>query len=271
MAGNLTGFLGQLLPLCYERFRVKFLSGPCRCLRRARAVLAVFAATCVLVGTSALAINPAQAAVCPAVNPPEITFDFIPKSPQLDRNRSVKWLNHKGASHNSGWFVTGLTRYAMQAKFEMRIEPVALGDGSYCLLPALIHPTVTVSEHLVYIASELPRGSCEYNVVYAHEGQHVAINQHMELDIRNALPKFLDAVTSDFSQMQPLSPRLAASRIRNLLSKYGRDFKLLLAKIDRNRQLDHGKIDTAAEYDRLSHACGPNSAFQTTLPAAMRK
>ncbi|WP_143589513.1 hypothetical protein [Thalassospira mesophila] len=221
--------------------------------------------------SGALPANRAQAAVCPAIAPPEITFDFIPKSPQLDRNRSVKWLNRKAASHNPAWFVTGLTSYAMQAKFEMRIEPVALGDGRYCLLPARIHPTVTVSEHLVYIASELPRGSCEYNVVYAHEGQHVAINQHMELDIRDALPKFIEQVTNDFSQMQPLPARIAAPRIQNLLSKYGRDFKSLLAKIDRNRQRDHGKIDTATEYDRLSHACGPNSAFQTTLPAAMRR
>jgi len=216
-------------------------------------------------------VNPAQAAACPVVSPPEIAFDFVPKSPQLDRNRSVKWLNRKAASHASGWFVTGLTSYAMQAKFEMRIEPVALGDGRYCLLPARIHPTVTVSEHLVYIASELDRGSCEYDVVYAHEGQHVAINQHMELDIRNALPTFLDDVTRDFSRMQPISARLAASRIQNLLSRYGRDFKSLLAKIDNARQRDHAKIDTPAEYTRLSHACGPNSAFQTTLPAAMRR
>ncbi|WP_114089140.1 hypothetical protein [Thalassospira profundimaris] len=212
----------------------------------------------------------AHAATCPAVTAPKIAFDFEPKSPQLDRHRSVRWLNNQHA-HNANWFVTGLTSYAMQARFEMRIEPVALGDGRYCLQPALIHPTVSVTEHLVYIASELEKGSCEYDVVYAHEGQHVAINQHMELDIRKALPDFLDQVTDDFARMPPMSARVAPSRIRSLLSKYGLEFKALLAKIDARRQRDHAKIDTAKEYARLSHACGPNSAFQTTLPAAMRR
>ncbi len=212
----------------------------------------------------------AYAATCPAVTPPKIAFDFEPKSPQLDRHRSVRWLNSQHV-HNANWFVTGLTSYAMQARFEMRIEPVALGNGRYCLQPALIHPTVSVTEHLVYIASELTKGSCEYDVVYAHEGQHVAINQHMELDIRKALPDFLQQVTDDFDRMSPLSGQMASSRIRSLLSKYGLAFKALLAKIDARRQRDHAKIDTAEEYRRLSHACGPNSAFQTTLPAAMRR
>ncbi|WP_245881160.1 hypothetical protein [Thalassospira marina] len=224
----------------------------------------------VILGVVAFGGQGAYAASCPTVTPPKITFDFEPKSPQLDRNRSVRWLNSK-TTHSADWFVTGLTSYAMQAKFEMRIEPVALGNGTYCLLPALIHPTVSVTEHLVYIASELPKGSCEYDVVYAHEGQHVAINQHMELDIRNALPAYLAQVTDDFARMQPLPAQMASARIRNLLSKYGREFKALLAKIDATRQRDHARIDTAQEYERLSHACGPKSAFQTTLPAAMRR
>ncbi len=187
----------------------------------------------------------------------------------LDRHRSVRWLNSR-AGGGSRYLVAGLTEYEMRASFDMRFEPREVGFGRYCLDPVRVSPKVDVVKHLVYIASELERGSCEYDVVYAHEGEHVKVNQGMEADIRAALDDLVNDVVGKVSAMFPLSADNVPSAIKRLLSEYGRDFKRRLRDIDRRRREEQRQIDTPEEYQRLSLACGPNSAFQTVLQQAIR-
>ncbi|MCC9620821.1 hypothetical protein LPB41_03870 [Thalassospira sp. MA62] len=185
----------------------------------------------------------------------------------LDRHRSVKWLNSR-ASGGPGYLVTGLTEYEVNASFDMRLEPRDVGGGRYCLDPVRVSPKVDVVKHLVYIASELRPGSCEYNVVYAHEGEHVQINRGMEADLRVALDDMIADIRRTTERLSPMPASEAARSINRLLGEFGREFKRRLRDIDRNRRNAHKLIDTPAEYQKLSLACGPNSAFQTVLPQA---
>jgi hypothetical protein len=210
----------------------------------------------------------AQTPSCKNVERPKVGLDFVPKSPMLDHTRSVRWLNRHGEG-GQGWFVTGLTKYQMHATFDMRIEPVAVSANYYCLVPVRVTPHVIVDTHLVYISSELAKGSCEYNQVYEHEGRHVIVNQQMEANIQKALPQFIDTIVQNFSAMAPVPVNRVQLRSQQLLGYYAREFRAVLAKLDRKRAADQRKIDTRAEYERLSLSCGPNSAFQTILPAAM--
>lgn len=226
----------------------------------AKMVLVVSA--CFLVATPATAQT-----TCGPVRTPETTLVFNHKDPQLDRHRSVRWLNSR-AGGSARYVVAGLTEYELRATFEMRLEPRDVGVGRYCLDPVRVSPKVDVSKHLVYIASELRRGSCEYDVVYAHEGEHVKINQGMEKDLRLSLDDMVGDITRQLGAMPPIRADNVSRTIKRLLSEYGRAFKRRLRDIDRVRQEKQKRIDTPAEYEKLSLACGPNSAFQTTLPRA---
>ncbi|WP_336080062.1 hypothetical protein [Thalassospira sp. CH_XMU1448-2] len=206
---------------------------------------------------------------CAPVRAPQATLEFNHKDPMLDRHRSVRWLNSR-AGGGSKYVVAGLTEYEMQASFDMRIEPREVGLGRYCLDPVRVNPKVNVVKHLVYIASELERGSCEYNAVYAHEGEHVKVNRGMEADIRAALDDLVNDVVGKVGAMFPMPAENVQSAIRRLLSEYGRDFKRRLRDIDRRRREEQRRIDTPEEYQRLSLSCGPNSAFQTVLQQAVR-
>ena len=211
----------------------------------------------------------AQQNNCAVARAPDARLSFINKAPMLDRHRSVRWLNNR-ANQGSRYMVTGLTEYELQAQFDMRLEPVEVAVGRFCLYPIRINPKVEVVKHLVYVASELERGTCEYDVVYAHEGQHVQINQHMERDIQRELDAMVAEITADFAAMRPVGAGDVQRLQRRLLAQYGRDFTRRLRVIDLARRDDHRAIDTPSEYERLSKACGPNSAFQTTLPQALR-
>lgn len=189
--------------------------------------------------------------------------------PMLDRHRSVRWLNSR-AGGSSRYLVAGLTEYEMQASFDMRFEPRNVGNGRYCLEVVRVSPKVDVVKHLVYIASELERGTCEYDAVYIHEGEHVKVNQGMEADIRRALDDLIEDVVTKVGAMFPLAADNVPGAIRRLLSEYGRDFKRRLRDIDRRRREEQRQIDRPEEYERLSLSCGPNSAFQTTLQQAAR-
>lgn len=133
-----------------------------------------------------------------------------------------------------------------------------------------VNPKVDVVKHLVYIPAELERGTCEYDVVYAHEGEHVKINQGMEADIRVALDDLVNDVVGKVGAMFPMSAENAQRAMRRLISEYGRDFKRRLTDIRRRSREKHRQLDTPQEYERLSLACGPNSAFQTVLQDAVR-
>lgn len=206
---------------------------------------------------------------CAPVRAPQASLEFNHMDPMLDRHRSVRWLNSR-AGGSPRYLVTGLTEYEMRASFDMRFEPREVGFGRYCLDPVRVSPKVDVVKHLVYIASELERGTCEYDVVYAHEGEHVKINQGMEADIRAALDDLVNDVVGKVSAMFPMPADNVPGAIKRLLSEYGRDFKRRINDIDRNRREQHKRIDTPAEYEKLSLACGPNSAFHTTLQEAAR-
>ncbi|MBX2831937.1 MAG: hypothetical protein KTR23_12255 [Rhodospirillales bacterium] len=223
-----------------------------------------------LVCAVVMSSGPAKAqGTCGPVKAPQAMLEFNHKDPQLDRHRSVRWLNAR-AGGGARYLVAGLTEYEMRASFDMRFEPRAVGFGRYCLDPVRVSPKVDVVKHLVYVASELNRGSCEYNVVYAHEGEHVKINQGMEADIRVALDDLVGDVVRKVDAMFPLAADNVPSAIKRLLSEYGRDFKRRLRDIDRHRREQHRQIDTPEEYEKLSLACGPNSAFQNDLQAAAR-
>jgi len=206
---------------------------------------------------------------CAPVRAPQASLEFNHMDPMLDRHRSVRWLNSR-AGGSPRYLVTGLTEYEMRASFDMRFEPRQVGFGRYCLDPVRVSPKVDVVKHLVYVASELERGTCEYDVVYAHEGEHVKINQGMEADIRVALDDLVNDVVGRVSAMFPMSAENTQSAMKRLLSEYGRDFKRRISEVDRNRREQHKMIDTPAEYEKLSMACGPNSAFHTVLQAAAR-
>jgi hypothetical protein len=222
--------------------------------------------------TGLLVLDASQAhaqGTCVPARAPETNLVFNHKDPMLDRFRSIRWLNSR-AGGDQRFLVTGLTEYEMAASFDMRFEPREVGFRRYCLDLVRVNPKVDVVKHLVYIPSELERGTCEYDVVYAHEGEHVKINQGMEADIRAALDDLVgDAVTS-VGAMFPMPADNVPGTIRRLLSEYGRDFKRRVNDIRRRSREEHRRIDTPQEYERLSLACGPNSAFQTTLQDAMR-
>ena len=206
---------------------------------------------------------------CAPIRAPEAFLEFNHVAPMLDRYRSIRWLNSR-AGGDPRFLITGLTEYEVNASFDMRFEPRQVGFGRYCLDPVLVNPKVDVVKHLVYIPAELERGTCEYDVVYAHEGEHVKINQGMEADIRVALDDLVNDVVGKVGAMFPMSAENAQRAMRRLMSEYGRDFKRRLTDIRRKSREKHRQLDTPQEYERLSLACGPNSAFQTVLQDAVR-
>ena len=87
--------------------------------------------------------NPAEAQQnsCAVARAPVARLSFINQDPMLDRHRSVRWLNNR-ANQGSRYMVTGLTEYELQARFDMRLEPVevgaALAIGDFLCLAALL-------------------------------------------------------------------------------------------------------------------------------------
>ena len=73
-------------------------------------------------------------------------------------------------------YVLGVTNMATEAGLNMNMTGSPRSDGSYCWSVTTLD-IVFRSINTVHIGSEIPRGSCLWNVVSKHEQAHVDVNE----------------------------------------------------------------------------------------------
>lgn len=120
----------------------------------------------------------AAAAECPpppaaAVNP---TVRLEVSEPKLIHHHDVDLLglpkiNHSFETVAPGWVMLGLTR--RNDEFSLAVRFLTAGR---CLWVEEVSARLGGDATDVYVASNYPAGTCEYNAVLTHENTHVAIN-----------------------------------------------------------------------------------------------
>ncbi|WP_043362710.1 hypothetical protein [Belnapia sp. F-4-1] len=140
------------------------------------------------------------------------------------------------------------SRVDWQSEIETRYREDA---GGVCARPARIVLGLVQSEHLVRIAGEIPRGSCLWREVLAHERRHVAVNRRT---LRAAAAQ-ARAATEAWALRAEGRDATFDVAMAGLQEGLRQAIEPALAGMREAREAAHRRIDSRAEYERLGQVC----------------
>jgi hypothetical protein len=189
-----------------------------------------------------------------------ITIRTVPSSPKIDSTRSLLAIRAMAHNEDPGKFSSashetpvGLTaaslRFDSSYQITSRVSP---RTGRVCAQISSFDLTFGFDNTIVYLARELPYGSCSYQTVMKHEYQHVQIDQNIVQFFGNRFHGLIDQAIKDIGVVDAASATEAEDHIRSTIKAYMKDLSYNLASM---RTQEQGKIDTPEEYKRLSKSC----------------
>jgi hypothetical protein len=219
-----------------------------------RAVLASLSCLVLLAASDAGA---APVAGCPAFDPPEVTVDLRSAPVARDHTRNAADLTampgrEPDPAGMAGGRVLGLAWVRYGNAQEMTIRLARLPSGAVCAAPAQVRVTFGYEERRVFVARELPEGTCIHAEVLAHEMRHVETDDSLLATYR---PRVETRLRSELRRITPVrasGEEEAKARIQAVMSQA---LNGLLRDFGGERSRLQARIDTLAEYKRVSASC----------------
>ncbi|MEN0036332.1 MAG: hypothetical protein AAGC78_04660 [Cellvibrio sp.] len=170
---------------------------------------------------------------------------------------SIRRLNDirlKTNDHASEGDMLGLTLAQLSWEYNVMYRSFQMLEPNiHCARPE-IKVDMVVINHTVYIAKELPRGSCEYEVIREHEYRHVKINEE---NFKNYAKKLADDFQKEFNSKIYYGPLDVVDKaIKDEMQKYWGPFiERTTKKLEKDGHNLHKSIDTPEEYARIPSMC----------------
>lgn len=222
---------------------------------------AMFTLLSCLFALSAIAGEPTPEQACDAIA--ERTANTVtPSIPELvvdEATQTTEDLALMSGFHNDNRStVGGITASAPLVRHEIISNLVLLPDGKgVCARPA-IHLTIGYQHLSVFMDWEIPRNSCIYNAIFAHEMHHVAIYKDY---LKNHLDAFRQNTDAKFNGKPYFFKSLyeAKQYIEILGDVFTQHLK---AQFMAEVSAEQYALDTEAEYSRMQMECaGGGHAF----------
>jgi hypothetical protein len=199
---------------------------------------------------------------CPAPRPAIPRIRILNPDPLVNTTQSMAWISDQLRRNARDWqrdprldrFIHAMGLTVAQWGTDVAVAGLAgLRGGRACFVATELHVRFGLQAHLVFIAREIPRGSCLWRDVHAHEMRHVGVNREsiraaasvLAADVETLARQGIstDGPTVEAAQQQALD------RLRAAVRRAEQAF-------DQRSTRGHVSIDTPEEYERASRACG---------------
>lgn len=155
-----------------------------------------------------------------------------------------------GSRHETPVGLT-VSRLGVQTSYLISTEGPAL-SAARCGQISEIRLAFGFENTTIYIAREVPSGTCGYMEVLAHENKHVATNKGILNDYQARVSQYL----ADAARQAGVIYGSSAAEVEQILrSRMTTPLKLLSDSITRDQNYRQSLIDTKEEYSRLSRSC----------------
>ncbi|HBM90279.1 MAG TPA: hypothetical protein DD400_00125 [Rhodospirillaceae bacterium] len=205
-------------------------------------------------------VSAEQSYGCPPFEEAKVVVRPLLNTPKIDTSQRLTALRAMASSKDQARFSStshetpvGLT--AANLKFDSSyqiVTKISPRDHKVCTQIGSFNLTFGFEDTTVYIAHELPYGSCSYKTVLEHEFQHVQTDRNLVRLYAQKFPALLKKAIREIGVLRVSSAPLAESMIRDTVSRYMHDLSKNLSTVREKQQL---KIDTKEEYARLSKSC----------------
>lgn len=181
--------------------------------------------------------------------PPPLRFDHDHSTAEITALRRVR-------APNVGQHCAGLTDAESELRTDYQMGSSRRSDSRvYRIWVDSVSVVFDYTRMDVYLSNQYGVGSCEYNVILAHEKRHVAIDERELLKYKDLMARALRHSRSIPGRAHSLRVRsleagkaILTRRIRAIVMPY-------LAKYKRALAIENGKIDTPANYRRTQALC----------------
>ena len=176
-----------------------------------------------------------------------------------DRLKTFETATVSPYGNNQNVHVNGLMRGAISTESRMALGWQRTQDNAVnCFWYDNVSLKITLKP-IIFIAREIPEGSCSYREVLNHEYRHYEtdykIAEEYQVIFKNELDRFLKtaSVVGPYprGQQEQVQQQLG-QRIEQLV-------KSVNQRLDTDRKNRQALIDTRAEYERVAHACAGRS------------
>jgi hypothetical protein len=197
----------------------------------------------------------AQSGARPNAAEPVVRLEFRQPKPELDTTRGVaelRVMSRQALSEHDR--ALGLYRTELRSALKVDYQTTNQRDH-VCLAARQAIVEIEYLDRVIYLARELQRGTCPYDVTLAHERKHASIDDRV---LSRELPKLKSAVTramEDGGVVGPIAARNVAAYRDDLFERIQRVFQDELDRIERIRRREQASIDTPTAYRRESERC----------------
>ncbi len=153
----------------------------------------------------------------------------------------------------SGFAAQGMTASAHSIGYKTEVSMQPISKDQVCTNLRAVEINVAFAEPpTIYIASEIPVGSCRYNSTLAHERQHVSFateaSETVVVDLQNGLGDLLASrlplTSANAGEAQQLSLQMVKDAVEPVAARH-------MA----GERLKNLAIDSQASYEALSAEC----------------
>jgi hypothetical protein len=214
----------------------------------------------VLAGAGMLSAYPAaaqQGGACPRFGPIQVKIEFQVAQLRRDYGRSFSQLasmpgRAPGPAGASNGHILGLAlaKFGENSQLGALVQP--MGDGTYCGGANVLTVTFGFQERTIYVARELPQGTCIHNEVLNHEMRHIAVDEQL---LRDFGPTIKNRLEATLAQVKPVRARSKDQAMRALRQPVDAALRQLMQEFGRERERRQAPVDTVAEYERVSRSC----------------
>lgn len=190
----------------------------------------------------------------------DVAVNIMPVFDEAKLDTSVSLTNLQALSmrtankipHNES-VTLGLASYHPLIQFHIPIIQHLMPDGSFCARVQHVDARIGYKDVTVYIASEFPKGSCDFQAVLAHEQKHIDVNkallQEYAPKIQSRLAQYLKTNGMFIVPNKAYADTLLRERVNKILDEVSKE---MLAENVRRQKL----VDSPQEYAKNATVCG---------------
>lgn len=210
---------------------------------------------------SAGAINRRAKPCAPPQKPPSIVVHVQARQPVIDHTLTREDLKRFQVATVSPYedsnnvHVNGIMRGSISVETQSGVAWQYSGSGDdNCFWFDQIEVTLRLSP-IIYIAREIPYGSCLYKEVMLHEYKHFETDFKVAKDYQIILDSELGRMTRQIGVIGPFARDAGMRPKQDLLKRLDVTVSGISERMKNDRLRRQALIDTREEYDRVAAAC----------------
>ncbi len=199
----------------------------------------------------------AQGTGCPGLSRPELVIDTQQVPLRQDFTKPQAQLqtfpgHSTGPRESRGGLVLGLAHATFGERWQISAYYQPQPGGGVCAGLSRLAVSFGFQERVIYVARELPQGTCIQQEVYAHEMKHVAVDEGLLKEFIPVFKRRLEVVVARQGAIRAHSQNQATALLRQPIDAA---VKGLMQEFANEREKRQMKVDTIQEYRRVSGSC----------------